>query len=101
MEQVGLITAAAVVTYATRVAGFRLAGRTLPPALERFLAYVPVAVFATLIVPGLELGGATGLALARGAGIVAAAAAVWRSGQLWAGLLAGMTVFWLLRLVAA
>jgi branched-subunit amino acid transport protein len=98
MEQVGLIVAAAVVTYATRVAGFHLADRTLPPMLERFLAYVPVAVFATLIVPGLELGGSTGGA--RVAGVVAAALAVWRTGHLWAGLLVGMVVFWLLQFVA-
>lgn len=95
MGNLAFIVAAAVATYATRLGGFALGGRELPPLLGRFLAYVPIAVFAALIVPDLGLGGEQWVA--RGIGVVAAAAAAWRIRQLWAGLLAGMLVFWLVR----
>jgi branched-subunit amino acid transport protein len=44
----------AAVTYATRAAPLLfLAGRTLPPAVQRFLAHVPAAVLAALAVPAV------------------------------------------------
>ncbi len=95
MANLGVILAAALATYATRLAGFGLGGRELPPALGRFLAYVPVAVFAALIAPDLGRGDAQWAA--RGLGIVAAAVAAWRTRQLWAGLATGMAVYWLAR----
>ncbi len=95
MGNIGIILAAAVVTYGTRIAGFTLAQRQLPAIFERLLTYVPVAVFAALIAPDLGLG--TIEAPARLLGIAAAALAVWRIKQLWAGLVAGMLIFWLVR----
>lgn len=95
MANFGLILAAALATYATRLLGFGLGGREIPPALGRFLAYVPIAVFAALIAPDLGFGNAE--LAARGFGAVAAAIAAWRTRQLWAGVAMGMAVFWLAR----
>ncbi len=97
MGSLGVILAAAAVTYGTRLAGFALAQRRLPPLFGRSLAYIPVAVFAALIAPDLGLG--TAELLPRLLGIVAAAVAVWRTRQLWAGLAAGMAMFWLIRAI--
>jgi len=97
MGEFWFILAAALVTYLTRLGGFALGGRDLPPVVGRFLAYVPVAVFAALIAPDLGLGG--GQWAARGLGLAAAAAVVWRTRQLWAGLAAGMVVYWLVEAV--
>lgn len=48
------ICAMAAVTYATRSGPLLfLAGRTLPPAVIRFLAHVPAAVLAALAAPAL------------------------------------------------
>ena len=95
MANLGLIVAAALATYGTRLAGFGLSRRTVPPLFNRFLTYVPVAVFAALIAPDLGLGG--GQMVARLLGVAAASVAVWKTRQLWAGLAAGMVVFWVVR----
>lgn len=93
MGDMWLVLAAAVVTYLTRIAGFSIGKRPIPAGVDRFLGYVPVAAFAALITPTLEVGGMDvvpqliGLALA---GLV-----VLRWDALWAGLAAGMAGFWL------
>lgn len=97
MGDIGIILAAAFVTYGTRIAGFSLAQRQLPAIFGRLLTYVPVAIFAALIAPDLGLG--TIEAPARLLGVAAAALAVWRTRQLWAGLGVGMLTFWLIRAV--
>ena len=89
-----IVIAAGLATYATRLAGLLLGERQAPATVERFLGYVPVAVFAALAAPGLVNGGEAPIRLL---GAIAAAAAVLRFGQLWAGLVAGMTVYLLLR----
>ena len=91
-ERVLLIVAVAGVTYLTRVAGFTLGKRTIPPVIDRFLAWVPVASFAALAVPGIADGGGT--LPARIAGAVLATLIALRFGALWACLLAGMAGFW-------
>lgn len=95
MANLGLIIAAALATYGTRLAGFGLSQRTIPPLVNRFLTYVPVAVFAALIAP--DLGLTNGQWPARLLGVAAASTAVWKTRQLWAGLAAGMVIFWLVR----
>jgi branched-subunit amino acid transport protein len=95
MANHGLIVAAALATYATRLAGFGLSRRSVPASFNRFLTYVPVAVFAALIAPDLGLGG--GQMVARLLGVAAASVAVWKTRQLGAGLAAGMVVFWVVR----
>lgn len=92
MERLGLILAVAVVTYGTRIAGFSFDRRRIPNRLDRALAYVPIAAFAALIVPGLSEDG--GLAFPRLAAAIFAAAVVLLTRQLWASLLTGMLVFW-------
>jgi branched-subunit amino acid transport protein len=94
MEKYALILTAGLITYATRLAGLLLGRFTVPPTIERFLAYVPVAVFAALITPDLGVG-TKGL-LPRLAGVIAAGLVVLRYRQLWAGLGVGMGVYWLM-----
>src|SRR5438270_9655261 len=95
MSHVLLIAAVGVVTYATRVSGMLLRDRTVPRLVDGFLSYVPVAVFAALITPNLSVGG--GELVARIAGVLVAAAVVFRFRQLWSGLPGGMAVYWLIR----
>jgi branched-subunit amino acid transport protein len=97
IDQLGLIGAVACVTYLTRIAGLGLGQRTVPSALHRFLAYVPIAAFAALAMP--DLGEGTTDLLPRLAGAVAAAIVVWRSNRLAVGLVIGMTTFWFARIL--
>ncbi|MGH2583745.1 MAG: AzlD domain-containing protein [Dehalococcoidia bacterium] len=92
MERLGLVLAVAVATYVTRVTGFYLSGRAFPPVFDRFLAYVPIAAFAALAAPGLEIGGDD--MAARLIGVATAAVAALRFRQLWAAIVAGMGAFW-------
>lgn len=95
MERLGLILAVAAVTYGTRIAGFAVDRQRIPPRLDRALTYVPIAAFAALIVPGLSSDGGS-LDLPRLAAAILAAAVILLTRQLWASLLAGMVVFWVL-----
>lgn len=97
IDHLGIILASALVTYGTRYVGFALDQRSFTPGFGRFLAYIPVAVFAALIAPDLGIG--TTELPARLLGVVAASLAVWLTRQLWAGLAAGMIIFWLARSV--
>jgi branched-subunit amino acid transport protein len=93
MERLWFILSVAILTYLTRIAGFRLSSRELPPMLDRFLVYVPVAAFAALAIPGIAEGAGTFPARLIGAALLAVV--VLRFSRLWAGLLAGMAGFWL------
>lgn len=93
MERLWFILPVALLTYLTRIAGFRLGTRQLPPTLDRFLVYVPVAAFAALAIPGVA--GGAGSLLARLIGAALLAVVIYRVSYLWAGLLAGMVGFWL------
>lgn len=95
MDRMGVILVVAAVTYATRLAGFALGRRAVPPAVERFLAFVPVAAFAALVAPGLTVGG--GELAPRLLAATAAAIAVLRSRKLWLGLATGMAAYWAAR----
>jgi branched-subunit amino acid transport protein len=98
MANLWLILAVAVVTYATRVSGLWLGRRgrhTIPPAVDRFLGYVPIAAFAALIVPDVADG--PGALPARLLGVLAAAFVVARIGALWAGLAVGIVSFWVVQ----
>lgn len=93
MENIWLVLAVAGATYLTRVIGFGLSKRTIPPAVDRFLGYVPVAAFAALIVPGINPG--TPDLLPRILGLLVAVLITLRRPTLWAGLATGMATFWL------
>jgi branched-subunit amino acid transport protein len=97
MERLGIVLSAAALTYLTRIAGFRLGDRPIPPAFDRFLVYVPVAAFAALAIPSVASG--AGTFPARLAGATLSALVVLRFSRLWAGLLAGMAGFWVTGLV--
>ena len=94
MDRMGLILSVAAVTYATRLAGFALGRRAVPPAVERFLAFVPITAFAALVAPGLAVSGDLAPRLLTA---TAATIAVLRFGKLWAGLVAGMAAYWAVR----
>lgn len=84
----------AAVTYGPRLLGLSLSSLELPPFWLRFLGFVPVAVFAALVVPALPSPGETTIRLVAAA---VAALVFWRVRSLWFGLLVGMAVFWGLR----
>jgi branched-subunit amino acid transport protein len=82
------------VTFGSRYAGLALRAE-LPDFWVRFLHFVPIAVFASLVTPSLE--GNLGEWGIRVAAATVAAAAAWRTRQLWVAIAVGMGVFWLLR----
>lgn len=83
------------VTFGSRYAG--LVRRTeLPDFWIRFLHFVPIAVFASLVTP--YVGGDLGESEIRIAAAAVAALAAWRTRQLWVAIAVGMVVFWLLRI---
>ena len=89
-----IVAGMVAVTFGSRYAGFAL--RTeLPDFWVRFLHFVPIAVFASLVTPYLE--GDRSEWEIRVAAAVLAALAAWRTRQLWAAIVAGMVVYWLLR----
>lgn len=95
MERLALILTVAVASYATRIAGFTLDRRAIPCRIDRSLTYVPIAAFTALIVPGLNNTDGN-LDLIRIAAAGLAAVAVLLTRQLWAALLSGMAVYWLM-----
>ncbi len=83
------------VTFGSRFAGLAL--RAEPgPFWQRFLHFVPIAVFAALVTP--PLAGGSGEGEIRLVAAVLAALAAWRTKQLWIALAVGMATFWLLRI---
>ena len=83
------------VTFGSRYAG--LVRRTeLPEFWVRFLHFVPIAVFASLVTPYLE--GDLGEWGIRVTASAVAALAAWRTRQLSVAIAVGMAVFWLLRI---
>ena len=90
----------ALVTYATRVIMLLALRGEVAPWLQRWLGYVPVAVFVALILPPLLLGPGEPPALAIGPALpagVAGALAAWRTGNVLLTIAAGLAVFWLLK----
>ena len=84
------------VTFGSRLIGLWL--RTpLPAFWMRFLRFVPMSVFAALVVPNLA--GDRGEGPLRYLAAAIGALVAWKSKQLWAAILSGMVVFWVLRLL--
>lgn len=88
------VTGMVAVTFGSRVAGLSL-HRPLPDTAQRFLHFVPIAVFAALVAPSLS--GDRGEWPIRAAAATLAALAAWRTRQLWVAIAVGMGAFWLLR----
>ena len=95
MSPLAIIVGMAVLTYATRWVGLRFTTLRLPPFWLDFLRFVPVAVFAALVVPSLS--GPSGQTPARVLAAGAAALVLWRFQRMWLGLVVGLGAFWLLR----
>ncbi len=83
------------VTFGSRYAGLALS-TDLPDFWVRFLHFVPIAVFASLVTPSLE--GGRGEWQIRVVAAAVAALAAWRTRKLWVAIAVGMAVFWLLRI---
>jgi branched-subunit amino acid transport protein len=95
MSAVWPILAMGAGVYALRLAGLALREVAVPPAWERALGFVPVATLTALVVASLAGradGGAARLVAVVGAGLVAR-----RTGKMWACILSGMALSWLLR----
>ena len=95
-----VIAGTAAGTFALRLSFIQLFGRLdeVPPLLERALSFVPAAVLAALVLPGLVSTG--GPPFSAGyermvAGTLAALVA-WRTGNMLATISAGMVALWLL-----
>lgn len=89
----GLVIALAVGAYAFKVLGFVvLAGRTLPPVLERCLALIPAALIAALVMKDTFSTGQDLVLDARAAGVAAAALAAWRRAPLIVVIVVGAAV---------
>ena len=97
MSAAWLIMVMGVGVYALRLAGLVLRDVAVPPAWERALRFVPVALLTALVVSSLvgrADDAAPRLAAAAGAALVAH-----RVRQIWACIVSGMALYWLLRLV--
>jgi branched-subunit amino acid transport protein len=82
--------------YALRLGGMVLRDVAVPPAWERALRFVPVALLTALVL--VSILGRTGDERSfRLIGAAGAALVAWRAKKTWACILAGMAVYWALR----
>lgn len=95
MSDTWIIVLMAVVTYVPRLVGFTLPAGSVRGFWLRFLRFVPVAVFAALIVPALP--GSEGELAVRVAALSGAGLVLWRVRSLALGIVVGMALFWILR----
>lgn len=92
MSAVWLILAMGAGVFALRLSGLVLRDVAIPPAWERALGYVPVALLTALVVASLTAqsdGSPARLLAAAVAALVAR-----HTGHMWACILAGMAVYW-------
>ena len=80
--------------YALRLLGLALRDVALPPVWERALRFVPVALLTGLVV--VSLTGQVSAEPIRLVAVAGAAYVAYRTGKMWACILAGMVVYWLL-----
>jgi branched-subunit amino acid transport protein len=82
--------------YLLRLSGLALPELALPPAWERGLSFLPIALLTALVVSSLTRPGDVSVArLVAAAGAVGVARV---SGRMWACILGGLALYWLLRL---
>lgn len=82
------------VTFVSRYLGLSLGGVRLPPFWLAFLRFVPISVFAALVVPDIA---SAPDALRRAVAALLCALLIWRTRQLALGILGGFAGYWLLR----
>jgi branched-subunit amino acid transport protein len=92
-----IILGMALVTYVPRLLGFALSELKVSSFWLRFFRFIPISVFAALVVPALP--GDQGELNIRLLAAALAAVVIWRVRSLWIGILVGMLAFWLLRLL--
>jgi branched-subunit amino acid transport protein len=80
--------------YGLRLVGLALRDVALPPVWERALRFVPVALLTGLVVVGLTT--QVSAEPIRLAAVAVAAYVAHRTGKMWACILSGMLVYWLL-----
>ena len=97
MSPTWLIVAMGAGVYALRLAGLVLSGRAVPAALDRALAFVPIALLAALVVG--SLGGHGGDIGQRLVAAVGGALAAYRTRQMWACIVTGLVLYGLLALL--
>ncbi len=96
-----LILLLALGAYAFKFTGLVLVGaRSLPPSLERCLAFIPAAVISALIVKDTFTTGQELVVDARAAGIAVAIFAAWRRAPLIVVIVVGAAVTALVRQLA-
>lgn len=97
MNSLLLIVVAAGLVYACRLSGFAVSPQRTPPWWQEFLQYVPVAVFAALIVPGVirepALSGPKVIAL------LAAGLVIWWTRRFSLAVLTGLGTLWIILLL--
>ena len=87
----------AAVTYSPRILGFLLADYKVSSFWKEFLNYVPIAVFAALIIPALA---STPSEIdSRIPAAILTSLAIWKYKNLSLGIAVGMFSFWILRAV--
>lgn len=89
----------ALLTYASRAALLIAAPGTPGAQLRRWLAYVPVALFAALITTMVAGPGAPALDAARAAALAAGAAVALATRRVTLTIVAGLAVWWAMRLL--
>jgi branched-subunit amino acid transport protein len=80
--------------YGVRIAGFLLADAAIPPDLERALRFVPIAMLTALFVSTFTA--RTDNEPVRVAAALVAGLVTYRFGKVWACILSGMAVYWVL-----
>jgi branched-subunit amino acid transport protein len=99
MPNLMLIAIIAGAVYALRLAGMYTAQLAIPPLLERALGFAPLAIIAALVTSSLSGQGTDDplrYLAAAGAALIA-----WATRRLWACILGGFALYWLMTLVWA
>ncbi|MCX6024324.1 MAG: AzlD domain-containing protein [Chloroflexi bacterium] len=95
-----LVLGMAVITYASRAALLLAAPGELPQRLGRWLAFVPVGLFAALIAAMVSGPGAPPLDLGRTLALGAGALVAVLTHRVSATIIAGLAVWWVVRLLS-
>jgi len=99
VEKILIFAGMALVTYFTRYTMIAALGREMPPPVQRWLHYVPVAVLAALIAPAALAPQGYLQCDMRAWAVVAGIVVAWRTRSVLWTILGGMAAFWLLRML--
>ncbi len=94
MQHLSLILLVAVVLFAVRISGFYLGNLMVSPDSARFLRYTPFGALTALVVAGLVRPQVNPVAAL--CAVVLSVVTIKLTNQLWAGILTGLGLYWLL-----